>query len=128
MKTDKNQIKTVEVNLNKAEGRINENDEAISRCQNHLYAVDCDVDELSQYQRNLISTAHRLPNTKKVKDRIIVKFVHRDTRERIYRKRGNLAGKSTKDLPSVARVTPRHSRSCYFCLYRFHDMMLSTKG
>ena len=52
---------------------------------------------------NSISTAHRLPDTKKIKNRIIVKFVHRDTREKVYKKRASLVRKSTKDLPSVAK-------------------------
>ena len=37
-----------------------------------------------------ISTAHRLPETKKVKDRLIVKFTRRDKREEMYKKRSNL--------------------------------------
>lgn len=39
-----------------------------------------------------ISTAHRLPATRNVKDRLIVKFIHRDTRELIYKKRRLLKG------------------------------------
>ena len=50
---------------------------------------------------NDISTAHRLPDTKKVKDRIIVKFVRRDVREEVYKNRKRLVGKSTTCLPSV---------------------------
>jgi hypothetical protein len=49
-----------------------------------------------------ISTAHRLPNTSKTKDRMIVKFVRRATKDKIYRSKNNLAGKTSKDLPSVA--------------------------
>jgi hypothetical protein len=49
-----------------------------------------------------ISTAHRLPSTRKVKERFIVKFVHRDTKDEFYKKRSKLAGKKSKDLPSVA--------------------------
>ena len=47
---------------------------------------------------NDISTAHRLPDTKKVKDRIIVKFVRLDVREEVYKR---LVGKCTTCLPSV---------------------------
>lgn len=50
-----------------------------------------------------ISTAHRLPDTKKTKNRIIVKFVRRDKREEFFRSRSKLAGKSTSSLPSVNR-------------------------
>ncbi|CAB3998987.1 Hypothetical predicted protein [Paramuricea clavata] len=49
-----------------------------------------------------ISTAHRLPASKKVKDRIIVKFVNRDKRNQFYQRRSRLAGKSVKDLPHIA--------------------------
>ncbi|XP_068755019.1 uncharacterized protein [Montipora capricornis] len=51
---------------------------------------------------NDISTAHRLPDTKKVKNRItsIVKFVRRDKREEMYRNRRKLIGKNTSALPS----------------------------
>ena len=38
---------------------------------------------------NDISIAHRLPPTKKVKDRLIVKFTRREKREEIYNKRKN---------------------------------------
>ena len=51
--------------------------------------------------KNDISTAHRLPDTKKVKDRIIVKFVRRDVREEVYKNRKRLVGKCTTCLPSV---------------------------
>ena len=50
---------------------------------------------------NDISTAHRLPPTRKIQDRIIVKFVRRDIREEIYMKRKVLNGKLTDCLPSV---------------------------
>ena len=50
---------------------------------------------------NDISTAHRLPDTKKVKNIIIVKFVQHDKREEMYRNRRKLIGKNTSALPSV---------------------------
>ena len=50
---------------------------------------------------NDISTAHRLPDTKKVKKRIIVKFVRRDKREEMYKNRRKLIGKNTSALQSV---------------------------
>ena len=50
-----------------------------------------------------ISTAHRLPDTKKTKNRIIVKFVHRDKREEMYKKRGKLAGKKASQLPTIQK-------------------------
>src|SRR6056300_1682679 len=55
-----------------------------------------------QITRNDISTAHRLPPTRKTKDRIIVKFARRETKDLIYNKRKLLKTKRTKDLPSVA--------------------------
>ena len=39
---------------------------------------------------------------KKVKERIIVKFVRRDKRNEIYKQRSKLHGKDTSCLPSVA--------------------------
>ncbi|CAH3155686.1 unnamed protein product, partial [Porites lobata] len=51
---------------------------------------------------NDISIAHRLPPTKKVKDRLIVKFTRGGKRDEKYSKRKNLKSKRTKDLPSVA--------------------------
>ena len=48
-----------------------------------------------------ISTAHRLPDTKKVKNRIIVKFVRRDKREEVFKRTKNLIGKKSSNLPSV---------------------------
>ena len=59
-------------------------------------ALDIDLNEQE------ISTAHRLPATKKVKERIIVKFVRRDKRNEIYKQRSKLHGKDTSCLPSVA--------------------------
>ena len=56
-----------------------------------------------ELNENSISTAHRLPDTKKIKNRIIVKFVHRDAREKVYKKRASLMRKSMKDLPSVTK-------------------------
>ena len=50
---------------------------------------------------NDISTAHRLLEWKKVKHRIIVKFVRRDKREEMYRNRRKLMGKNTSLLQSV---------------------------
>ena len=50
-----------------------------------------------------ISIAHRLPPTKKVKDRLIAKFTRREKRDQIYSKRKNLKSKGTKDLWSVSR-------------------------
>lgn len=41
-----------------------------------------------------ISTIHRLPDTKNVKNRLIAKFVSRDKREEIYRNRSRLKGKT----------------------------------
>ena len=42
---------------------------------------------------NDISIAHRLPPTKKVKDRLIVKFTRREKRDEIYSKRKNFKSK-----------------------------------
>ena len=50
---------------------------------------------------NDISIAHRLPPTKKVKDRLIVKFTRREKRDEIYSKRKNLKSKRTKPESAV---------------------------
>lgn len=42
-----------------------------------------------------IGAAHKLPDSKKVKNRMVVKFLQRDKREEVYKKRKNLAEKST---------------------------------
>lgn len=55
-----------------------------------------------QVSEHHISTAHRLSPTRKVKDRIIVKFVHRDMREAFYKNRSKLMGKKSKDVPLIA--------------------------
>ena len=50
-----------------------------------------------------ISVAHRLPDTRSVKDRIIVKFVRRDRKEEVYKNRRKLQKLTAKDIPSVAK-------------------------
>lgn len=60
-----------------------------------------------------ISTAHRLPDTKNNKNRIIVKFVKRDKKDELYSKRRQLVGKSTKDLPSVFAVDQESKSRIY---------------
>ncbi|CAH3188593.1 unnamed protein product [Porites lobata] len=69
---------------------------------------------------NDISIAHCSPPTKKVKDRLIVKFTRREKRAEIYSKRKNLKSKRTKDLPSMvcepesAVPTRNNSNKKYF--------------
>ena len=40
-----------------------------------------------------IAAAHKLPDSKKVKNRMIVKFLQRENREEVYKRRRNLVGK-----------------------------------
>ena len=56
------------------------------------------IDEITVHH---ISTDHRLPRTKTVPDRLIVKFVHRDMQDKFYASRGQLIGKTAKDLPLI---------------------------
>ena len=49
-----------------------------------------------------ISIAHRLPDTKEKKDRFIVKFVRREKRDEFYKSRKHLGGKKASVLPVVA--------------------------
>jgi hypothetical protein len=50
-----------------------------------------------------ISIAHRLPPTRKIRNRIIVKVVHRNMKEEFYKRRSKLIGKKSKDIPSIAK-------------------------
>lgn len=59
---------------------------------------------------NDISVAHRLPDLKNLKDRIIVKFVKRETKDELYYSRSKLVKKSTRDLPSMKEVQARSNR------------------
>ena len=58
---------------------------------------------------NDISTAHRLPDTKKVKNRIIVKFLRRDKREEMYRYRRKLI----ESIPSGSKIRINESLTVY---------------
>jgi len=62
-----------------------------------------------------ISTVHRLPDTKKVKSRMIAKFTHRSTRDEMYQNRKKLAGKTTHHLPSckTTKIFINESLTCY---------------
>lgn len=62
-----------------------------------------------QNEERDIWTAHRLPASKNVKDRIIVKFVNRDKRNEFYQKRSQLADKYVKDLPHISNETAGNS-------------------
>ena len=48
-----------------------------------------------------IAAAHKLPDSKNVKNRLIVKFIQRDKGEELYKHRKNLVGKNISHLPSV---------------------------
>ena len=48
-----------------------------------------------------IAAVHRLPDSKNVKNRIIVKFIQRDNREEVYKKRKHLLEKNIRHLPSI---------------------------
>ena len=41
-----------------------------------------------------ITAAHKLPDSKNVKNRLIVKFIQRDKKEELYKNRKNLVGKN----------------------------------
>ena len=47
-----------------------------------------------------LAAAHKLPDSKKVKNRMIVKCLLRDEREEVYKKGKNLVGKNTSHSPS----------------------------
>ena len=48
-----------------------------------------------------IAAAHKLPDSKNVKNCLIVKFIQRDKREELYKNRKNLVGKNISHLPSI---------------------------
>ena len=48
-----------------------------------------------------IAAAHKLSDSKNVKNRLIVTFIQRDKREELYKHRKNLVGKNISHLPSV---------------------------
>ena len=43
----------------------------------------------------------RLPDTKKIKNHIIVKFVHRDARKKVYKKRASLRDEEVNERSSI---------------------------
>ena len=47
-----------------------------------------------------IAAAHKLPDSKNVKNRLIVKFIQRGKRAELYKNRKNLVGKNISHLPS----------------------------
>ena len=57
--------------------------------------MDIDLDEKE------IAIVHRLPDTKGQKNRMIAKLVRREVKERIYRHKKKLVGKTTKIIPAV---------------------------
>lgn len=54
-----------------------------------------------------ISVAHRLPDTKKTKNRIIVKFVRRDKKDELFKNRRKLIKSSGGQLPSLIKAEIR---------------------
>lgn len=50
------------------------------------------------------AAAHRLPDSQKVKNRLIVKFLLRENREEVNKKGKNLVGKNISPLPSVTET------------------------
>lgn len=62
-----------------------------------------------QMSESDISVAHRLPDSKKTKDRTIVKFTRRQKKDEFYSRRSRLIGKQSTDLPSV-EISPRGTK------------------
>ena len=60
-----------------------------------------------------IAIAHKLPNTRKVKNRLIVKFLRREKREEVYKKRKSLVGKNSSHLPLVAESNNSENSKIY---------------
>lgn len=48
-----------------------------------------------------IVAVHRLPDSRNVKTCVIVKFLQRDKREEVYKKRKHFVGKNIQHLPSI---------------------------
>ena len=72
--------------------------------QDNAKSIAMEVGDLMgvRVEENDISTAHRLPASKNVTNRIIVKFVNRDKRNEFYQNRRMLVNKSPKDLPLIS--------------------------
>ena len=72
--------------------------------QDNAKSIAMEVGDLMgvRVDENDISTAHRLPASKNVINRIIVKFVNRDKRNEFYKNRRLLIDKSPKDLPLIS--------------------------
>ena len=61
-----------------------------------------------------IAAAQKLPDSKKVKNRMIVKFLQREEREEVYKRRRNLVGKNTSHLPSQSAAETSAGNSKIF--------------
>ena len=48
-----------------------------------------------------ITAVHRLPDSKNVKTHLMVKFLQRDKREEVNKKRKHLVGKNVRQMPSI---------------------------
>ncbi|XP_031568584.1 uncharacterized protein LOC116303223 [Actinia tenebrosa] len=72
-----------------------EDDDPVELVKELCSSIDVELDE------DDISTVHRLPDTRSVKDRMIAKFVRRSKKEEVYNNRQKLHGKTAKSLPSV---------------------------
>jgi len=77
-----------------------------SECTNEVVKsvadlVDVEIDEED------ISISHRIPSKKTQGPAIIVTLISRDQRDRFYRARKNLRGKTTSNLHGYWRFTPR---------------------
>jgi hypothetical protein len=116
-------LKEVEVKIKSADDRIYDQDTRMDNIEQYLRR-DCieitGIPTVSQdnpkqiavelgemlgieVTEHHISIAHRLPPTRKIRNRIIVKFVHRNMKEEFYKRRSKLIGKKSKDIPSVAK-------------------------
>lgn len=58
-----------------------------------------------------ISTSHPLPDNKKARNRLIVKFTRRDNKEKMYKARKKMIGKTANSLPSFNATSRRSDRT-----------------
>ena len=76
-----------------------------------------------------IAAAHKLPDSKKVKNRMIFKFLQRDKREEVYKKRKNLVEKRKQALNKFfITLKPNSFKiSSQICSLRKHPFLLALR-
>ena len=85
-----------------------------------------------------IAAAHKLPDSKNVKNRLIVKFIQRDKREELYKNLKNLVGKNISHLCSGCLIKSwiinefekvlNNPQSEYYSVLKLNNIFNTTQG